>query len=64
MDHYIRQKIADLQREHAQLQELERTTEDLMISGLILQELKRNEGLMTIYDAILNQYGWNASTAA
>ncbi|MDB6452878.1 hypothetical protein [Falsirhodobacter sp. 20TX0035] len=58
MEHYIRQKIDDLKREHAHLKELERNAEDLMISGLILQELKRNEGLVTIYDAILDQYGW------
>ncbi|WP_435168944.1 hypothetical protein [Falsirhodobacter sp. 1013] len=64
MEDYIRQKITDLQREHARLKELERTTEDLMISGLILQELKRNEGLASIYDAILDQYGWNTTNAA
>lgn len=59
MDQFLYEKIAYLNDERGRLDKLASETEDLMISGLIQQEIKRNEGLLEIYEAILDQYGWS-----
>lgn len=63
MDEFIKAKIGHLEDELRQLADLQATTDDLMIEGLIIQEIKRNEGLIEIYRHVLEQYGWAKATA-
>lgn len=62
MEQFIKTKIANLEQERAQLDEIARATEDLMLSGLVLQEIKRNEGLQEIYRNTAELYGWGENT--
>lgn len=61
MEQFIRNKIISLTREREDLEELARTTGDLMLSGLVQQEIKRNEGLTEIYRGTAELYGWPVS---
>jgi|GEM_PF-5682612 len=64
MEQFINNKIHYMNFEQEQLATLLADSDDLMVSGLIQQEIRRNEGLTGIYAAILDQYGWTNTTTA
>ncbi|WP_136684485.1 hypothetical protein [Falsirhodobacter xinxiangensis] len=58
MKEFILKKIFTLGLEREQLDTLEAQEENLMMIGLIKQEIARNDGAMDLYRRIAEQNGW------
>ncbi|MDH2327698.1 hypothetical protein QCN27_12570 [Cereibacter sp. SYSU M97828] len=58
MEEFILKKIFTLRLEREQLDGLQADAKDLMMVGLIKQEIARNEGALDLYRKIADQHGW------
>lgn len=58
MKEFILKKIFTLGLEREQLDSLEAREEDLLMIGLIKQEITRNDGAQDLYRKIAQQHGW------